>query len=281
MGNNLKRQRTLHLLALAGVFLLRPFLAFADEGLPNPPNVKSGVEGSIEKVTIQGRTFLSGRQVVSISAGDYVSVDVEIFSPDGAGSRVNLQRYMKIEYRWIMLPDGQDRQLTETINVKSTFSNLDTGKITTERNDDYKVETKWISAGTAYALERCQATSDWVSEGGPVGNFHKVVSYSNEASVDGRSWIRQQVISADTTFVNTDPVWGGWSYSRSTEWNNNTGSVTKHTVSINGVNQPNPFGAAMVERAVVGRGMDTGINDPSVPPLSGVPFAWPGPPRIA
>jgi hypothetical protein len=278
--SNLNPERTLHLVVLAAVFLLRPVPVVADggNGLPNPPNVTTGTQGTITDVTIQGRTFKQGREVISISDADYVSVDVEIYAPDGAGSRVNLQRHTTIKYRWFMLPlpDGQDKQLTETITVKSTVQNKDTGKTTTERDDSYKVETDWVSVGTTpYALKRCHATSGWNSDGGDSGSFGKLITYANEASDDRTSWIKRQVLSVKTDYNNVDPVFGGWSFSRRTEWNINTGIVTMHTVSINGVNQQNPFGWAMTERAVVGQGMDPQVSDPSVPPLSSIPFEWP------
>src|SRR5262249_27452658 len=48
---NLDGKRTLSLVALAAVLLLGPFPVFADDGLPNPPPVKTGTEGKIEDVT--------------------------------------------------------------------------------------------------------------------------------------------------------------------------------------------------------------------------------------
>jgi hypothetical protein len=272
----LYRDRTVYLVALAAVFLLRPLPAFADDGLPNPPNVTPGTVGTIADVTIQGRTFKQGRQAVTTAGADQVTVDVEIWAPDGGGSRVNMQRHATIKYRWSMStqPNGKDKQLTETITVKSTLDNIDTGKTTTDRDDSYKVETEWENAGTTFALQRCNAFSTWKSDGGSSGVFSKTVVYSNELAEDGNSFVGRQTLDAITRYTQTDPIWGAWRYSRRTLWLAD-GKLTTHTVSINGVDQPNPFGCAMIERAVVGKGMDAEVNDPSVPGLSGIPFAWP------
>jgi hypothetical protein len=272
----LYRDRTFRLVALAAVFLLRPLPALADDGLPNPPNVTPGTVGKIEDVTIQGRTFKQGRQAVTTAGADQVTVTVEIWQPDGGGSRVNMQRHATIKYQWSLSTqaNGKDKQLTETITVKSTLANLDTGKTTTDRDDSYKVETEWENAGTTFALQRCNAFSTWKSDGGESGVFSKTVVYSNELADDGNSFVSRQTLDAITRYTQTDPIWGVWGYSRRTLWGAG-GRLMTHTVSINGVDQPNPFGCAMIERAVCGKGMDAEVNDPAVPGLSSIPFAWP------
>jgi len=146
-------------------------------------------------------------------------------------------------------------------------------------HDSYRVETEWQNAGETYALERSNGFSTWKSDGGGSGVFSKTVVYFNELSDDGKSFVGQLPLDAITRYTQNDPIWGVWRYSRRTLWLP-AGTLSSHTVDINGVNQLNPFGCAMIERAVCGKGMDAEVNDPAVPGLSGIPFAWPRPPRI-
>jgi len=280
----LKRKRTLSLVALAAAFLLRPLPAFADDanGLPTPPPAKTGIEGKIEDVTINGMTFKQGRQVITISSPNFVTVGVEIYAPEGVGARLNSQRHTIISYWWAMTPlaDGMGgMQLTESITVNSTLENKDTGKATTDRDDRYEVETDWErasgKAGAPYALHQCKAKSDWMSETGSTGNFSKFVGYFNAPAADGLSFVKSQVVYVSTNFFVADPLWGDWKFSRQTSWDDKTGNVTKHTVSINGDAWDNPFAFSMIEAVVVAGGMNPQITDPSVPALTVPPLEWP------
>jgi len=271
-------QRDLSLAALAAVCLLRPLPALAD--LPTAPPANNGVEGKFDDVTMRGMTFKQGREVTTLAFPGYVSVSVEIYGIAGAGSRPT-QAHMKLEYRWVMLPNEGNMQLTESLTVNLTIEDKFIGKTTTERDDAYVVQTDWEKVGTTpYAMKRCNASSVWTHDGGINGSFTKVVPYSNQASADKTSWIKSQAVSATTTYQSMDPFQGPVSYSRNTAWNVSTGIVTSHTVSLNGANAPNPFGCMMMEAGFVGAGMDPQITDPSIPALSGVPMAWPAPPRL-
>ena len=290
MGN-LNRKRSRALVALAAVFLLRPSPAFADDanGLPTPPAVNNGVEGNIDDVTINGMTFKQGRQVVSSSAADSVSVDVEIYAPDGVGSRLNSQRHTTIQYRWNMAPnaDGDGKELTETITVKSTVENRDTGKTTTERDDNYKLKTEWVRAGMTYALSLCNARSHWGNDWSS-GDFTKGIIYINGRAADGNSFVWRQPIYVVTDYEIVDPFLDPfsekWFFTRRTTWaiDLDTGKATvqRHGVNINGAEQQDPFGLSMIEMALTAGGMTPLISDPSIPALSAVPLEWPARPPM-
>jgi hypothetical protein len=180
---------------------------------------------------------------------------------------------MTIQYRWKKFANPQFASVRESITVKSTYVNLDTGKTTTDRDDSYENDREWLKERTTpYCLRTWKARSSWKSDTGSNGTFSKSIDYPGGPGFGDRA------LKVATRFDNVDPVFGPWTYDRDTTWDLKTGRVTSHEVDINGVNPPNPFGCAMVEGAVVGRGMNADVGD--VPPLSGIPMEWPRPPRV-
>jgi len=278
---------TLSLVALAAVFLLKPSPGFADEenGLPTPPSVKPGTEGTIEDVRIMGMTFKQGRQVVSSSEANSVSVNVDIYAVQGLGSRP-AQQHTTIQYRWKMglTPSGDGQELTESIRVESTLENRFTGTTTTELYGSYTVNTDWErNTGSSYAQRGCEARSTWIRGlDGSSATFYKNIRYSNKRTADGNFFAGHQVSNVQTDYdvidpFLVDPFSEKWTFARRTDWDIdfNIGKVNTHTVSINGAEQQNPFGLSMIEMAVSGGAMTPLISDPSVPALSTVPLEWP------
>ena len=105
------------LVAVGALFFLRPIPVSAQDGLPTQPAVTPGHQGKIDNVTLQGRTFKQGRTVDTTSTPGHVSVNVDIWAPDGGGSRVNMQLHTTIKYQWTMTPPpdpkgGQSAELS-------------------------------------------------------------------------------------------------------------------------------------------------------------------------
>jgi len=284
MGN-LKRKRSLILVGLASVFLMRPSRGFADDanGPPNPPFLDNGTEGKIEIVKINGFDFLQGRRAVwsfedppVFPPSPTFSVVVDTYAPEGIGGVLELQRHTRISYLCTMRGGLLNRQVGEFIAVLSTGEDKVTGTTTTDRDDFYDVRTKWESAGASYALLSFNARSVWKSETeGSSGNFGKDVEYFNERAADGNSFVKHQVRSVNTACGVVDPFWGAFSFIRSTSWDTNTGQVTSHSVSINDFDLANPFAWSMIEAILVAAGVNPQITDPKIPALSVPPLEWP------